>query len=198
MLAGLVTEKTVLGMPNLLKVGAWASHIFVNLEDAAVYGKKIWGLPASVVPIDFEMPPMNNTSHAPREMDAYPSFVFSDSFEGVGVAGWTSSRASQTQSSVSSPIGGFLDVTLPSYSGRLSPTTDPLLRYPLTISNLGVISGSRTNNMPMMKNVEDIDENLMRLLQESNPLFSVEVDGGSTLIAGIPEILSSSEENKED
>ena len=41
--------------PALL--GAWASHIFVDSQDAADYGQKIWGLPATVVPtIDFVPP----------------------------------------------------------------------------------------------------------------------------------------------
>ena len=35
-------------------IGAWASHIFVNSEPAARYGRAFWGLPATVVPVDFE------------------------------------------------------------------------------------------------------------------------------------------------
>jgi hypothetical protein len=39
----------VLGLPQL---GAWASHIYVDSNDAAQYGTKYWGLPATVVPIE--------------------------------------------------------------------------------------------------------------------------------------------------
>jgi hypothetical protein len=34
-------------------MGAWASHIFVDSQAAADYGREYWGLPATVVPIQF-------------------------------------------------------------------------------------------------------------------------------------------------
>lgn len=190
-LAGLVAGSiaTPVGsIPDVLRVGAWASHIFVDSTEAAAYGEKFWGLPAEVVEIDFDMPPMSGL-RGDRVGAGCPTFVFANDDGKVGVAGWTGGRAPRP--SPPSFLGNLVDVTLPSYSGRLT-LEDPLLRYPLTISNLGKVSLERATLKPLLERRAEgepgNEDDLQILLDDAWPLMSVNLSG-ATLVAGTPEVL---------
>ena len=177
-LAGLVTTRRHLG--DVFRIGAWASHIFVDSNDAAEYARRYWGLPATVSPIDLDMPGKD-------EDVSQPTFVVSD--DGVGVAGWTGRTSTfesePTPSSISKFMLSQLEVTLPSYSGRLT-SDDALLRYPLSVSGLGRVSIGKGATVEVRDSLRD--ETLRELLNMSEPLVAIDIDR-ARLVAGKADVL---------
>ena len=97
----------------------------------------------------------------------------------------------QARPSPPSFLGNLVHVTLPSYSGRLT-LEDPLLRYPLTILNLGKVSLERAMLKPLLERRAEgepgNEDDLQILLDDAWPLMSVNLSG-ATLVAGTPEVL---------
>jgi len=159
-------------------IGAWASHIFVDSEAAAEAGKDIWGLPASVVQIDFDA-----SSIVGNENDDAPvSFFLSD--EMVKVSNWAKSKEDTTSSFP-------LDVTLPSFSGCLDSSASgednnsALLRYPLRIFETKSFSIASAGEISYTGD----DKSLQAIVESSQSLLSINV-GGVNLCAGVPDIIS--------
>lgn len=190
---------------QLPAIGAWASHIFVDLEDAAVYGEKFWGLPASVVPIQFSSSgDENNAGEHTRDCD---TIWFSD--QAIRISGWRQqvNESMPAKSDDAPSLLSRFSLSLPSFSGLLSlggrsigktngdqangvgSKTSPLLQYPLSImgpksieleSSKAIQFSSNNNNRPMQE-VQD-------LLKQSRPLVSVGITDVK-LQAGIPQII---------
>lgn len=178
MLGGLVTKGY-----DIFRIGAWATHIFVDKPEAAEYGKKYWGLPATVLPIDLDVPSSPNLG----EGDGNPLFVFSKDYVNVvGLNGATSATSISHKEHHRESLISKLEVTLPSYSGKLT-NNDPLLRYPLTISHLGAISLGKAKAAQLQNEITN-DATLRSLLENAHPLISVNVSG-ATLVAGIPIVI---------
>jgi hypothetical protein len=168
-------------------IGAWASHIFVDSEDAAEYGARYWGLPATVMAIDFKQ----SDGSAPPESTS-SNVMFSS--QGIEVSGWnccddTATGISQTKSWFS-----LIDLSLPSFSGCLpveeengggmsSTSTTALLQYPLRIHHPQSMALVENGEIRFANDSNDdrggsdgakIAE-VKELLTSSHPLFSVAV-----------------------
>lgn len=174
-LSGLVARNWGLG-----GLGAWASHIFVDSVDAAKAGEEIWGLPATVVPIDFDLPTPNRSGDEAKGEDGVTFILNNDK---VGVAGWkkTSRRVSDLDLDLSQSFG----VSLPSFSGCLS-STDPLLRYPLTICAPNNLELAAAGSVLCGRD----DDELSALVESGRALFSINV-GEVSLMAGVPDVIYS-------
>jgi hypothetical protein len=113
------------------RIGAWASHIVVTTADAVESGRDLFGLPARLGSVDFEVGPDASASHtdaAERE-----GFYFA-SEDCVLIRGWDNWLPGLPAPAPEQGARRFT-LTLPSFSGRLptGPGTTPLLRYPLTL-----------------------------------------------------------------
>mmetsp|Transcript_14136 Transcript_14136/g.30168 ORF Transcript_14136/g.30168 Transcript_14136/m.30168 type:complete len:357 (+) Transcript_14136:66-1136(+) len=170
---------------RLSGIGAWASHIVVDSEDAALYGERFWGLPAEVLPIDL------------LEGATGPTDVLLDE-ERVRVSGWTTTDNSSGEDT-SGSIFWWLDIALPSFSGRLlkdNVSTDvgatlkpsPLLRYPLRIQSPDSISLVDNGSLEI-KGTGRTQMELDELFRDSLPLVSLQIDN-VRLTAGIATVES--------
>jgi hypothetical protein len=160
-LAGLVGRRS--------GIGAWASHILVDSKDAALYGEQFWGLPAKVLPIDLSLEEERRCSDSTTDV-----FL---SEERVQVSGWK--KTLQEMGDTASTFT-WLDLTLPSFSGRLrdDSTTgepSPLLRYPLRIQSPKSISLVDNGDIRVEGNGK-IQTELQELISKSVPLVSLQID----------------------
>ena len=174
-------------------IGAWASHIIVDSNDAAHYGEKFWGLPAEVLPIDFE--------DSLDDDDESNVYLRENS---VKVSGWKTANKMSTlpeSSSVASKpnLFSWLDISLPSFSGRLpiandenngvgssANTISPLLRYPLRIRSPQSIHLTNNNNgyVHIEGNTGRMQTELRELFSDSVPLISIRIENVK-LTAGV-------------
>lgn len=145
-----------------IAIGAWASHIFVDSQDAADYGRDYWGLPATVVPIQF----------ADDDDNDEQSCYFSD--KEILVSGWDKAKTKTESQRLE-----WLDLALPSFSGLLPTEADsgkptPLLQYPLSIVRPSSIDfASSTKLVRFDSNCNKIPmQEVQSLLNKSNPLMS--------------------------
>lgn len=121
-------------------IGAWASHIVVDSVDAAQYGKDYWGLPAVVLPITFDP----GSAIAAQEKTCNISV----NDHQVSIQGWKRTNLLNPTAYNGFSWSQWLDISLPSFSGRLAMDLDkgdavnlsPLLRYPLRIQSPQSIS----------------------------------------------------------
>ena len=144
-------------------MGAWASHIFVTTESAAQYGQEFWGLPATVIPIEF-IEEHNDDSTLPSpsleqgERSLHPGLLFSD--QTIQFHGWEKKctlkdlknqqhqdNNNNNNKTFKSKLLDRINVSLPSFSGLLpgkqqfsmddshsrTKGKSPLLQYPLSI-----------------------------------------------------------------
>ena len=122
------------------EIGAWASHIFVDSHDAAKYGRQNWGLPATVLPIEFRS--TARTTNMDNRNDSVTVHFTPDIIQ---ISGWDPPLATN-KDSIFSKMSNGIDISLPSFSGCLvaptstdisdkpvTATTTPLLQYPLRI-----------------------------------------------------------------
>ena len=166
-------------------IGAWASHIVVDSEDAAVYGERFWGLPAEVLPIDL----VEEEGRA----DGVAHVLLGE--ERVRISGWKTTSSSLEKGDPFASIFSWLDVSLPSFSGRLlrndsssTAALSPLLRYPLRIQSPGSIS--LVGNGPIrIEGTGRIQTELEELFSASLPLVSLQIDD-VRLTAGVATVES--------
>lgn len=175
-----------------LGIGAWASHIYVNSEDAAVYGRQFWGLPATTFPIEFR------PSKQGKEIDkSLNSVNFSVSFEkdAIFVDGWNRVETCGKETSTERQGKGLLrplDISLPSFSGYLPLSSgghSDLLQYPLQINNPMSLSTSECTGNKVCDAESNSFGNTLKSLVESKTLFSVDVEGVN-LTAGKPTVVN--------
>ena len=196
-------------------IGAWASHIFVDSHDAAKYGRQHWGLPATVLPIEFKSTERTATNTVDRNDSVAANFTP----DRIQIAGWNPPFATKKDSTFAKMSNG-IDISLPSFSGCLAlssteindfplvgTSTTPLLQYPLRIqkpqrfslnlewpsrSKLEDGNGSFTFER-FTKNIEDAEvgsterilSEIEELLSQSIPLGYVGISNVQ-LEAGIP------------
>ena len=153
-------------------IGAWASHIFVDSRDAAEYGKEFWGLPATVMPIQFSD-------------DDKQACYFSD--KEIVVSGWQQWNACESRE-----IEWF-DLALPSFSGLLPKddnTTTSLLQYPLRIISPSSVEFSTQKRVILDSSCSSLAlQEVQSLLEKSRPLVAVNVHSVG-LVAGVPSIIN--------
>ncbi|KAL3938060.1 MAG: hypothetical protein SGARI_001890 [Bacillariaceae sp.] len=178
-LSGLVIKpSSLLFLPH---IGAWASHILVDSEDAMTYGKKYWGLPAKVVDIEFDEGTIEGGTTISFINGANPA---------VKISGWSAKSNDHHQQSSFS----WLNVSLPSLSGCLPILKDkgfsevvsasPLLEYPLRIMNpesIRMLSSDAEEMTVQHINNESKQgdtwfEEIRQLLSGSKPSISVLID----------------------
>lgn len=179
-LSALVTSRT-----DLFSIGAWASHIFVDSKMAATYGQKYWGLPATVVPIDFSS--SSSSSQSSDEGIKPPTWIFSD--DHIKVQDWkkvpiSNQRQQSNDTKSSFSLSRLIQVDLPSYSGCLlldnndnninnSTNHSPLLRYPLSIIKPESISVGLSGSVSCEKVTDD---GLLRnIIEKGNGIMSFDI-----------------------
>ena len=184
---------------NLGGIGAWASHIFVNNEQAAQYGQAFWGLPAETVDIVNN----NDDDAANKNADSVGFYVDFDENK-ITWTGWDKAKGDST-TTTTKPMEWF-NVSLPSFSGCLplltedesgsnttsEPRTSPLLRYPLRITQPHDFSLCTTNPTSHIRFALDSSlssstsmQQVKEILTSSRPLASINVNNVQ-LQAGIP------------
>lgn len=205
----------LVGRGQDLSIGAWASHIFVDSEEAAFYGRKHWGLPAEVVAIDFgdgvgedRRSEVGNLSEISPDAMAAPSFLFEE--DRITVRGWGCDENERSSGGWAS-WSRLVDVALPSFSGRLAvpspsdssdplsgdsqPPLSPLLKYPLRIRRpesikfgpAGKASCQWSENVISGDSSDGSEQkNVLREIIESPAMWAIDI-GRVDLTAGIAE-----------
>lgn len=184
---------------NLGGMGAWASHIFVNNEQAAQYGQAFWGLPAETVEIV-------NDDDTASSIDDSVGLHVNFGKNKITWTGWDKEKGDSTTTTTTKPMEWF-NVSLPSFSGCLplliedesdsnttsETTTSPLLRYPLRIVQPHGFSLSTTpsSSSHIRFALDDAPssstsmQQVKEILTSSRPLASINVNNVQ-LQAGIP------------
>ena len=171
-------------------IGAWASHILVDSTDAAKYGQEYWGLPAMVLPIDFQPWQLLDST----EDDTEPSVDIFMTDESITVTGWNVDASEDTPQD-SSSWWKWLDLALPSFSGRLvlgqdeSATRSPLLRYPLRIQSPRSIEIVPDIGVLQVQGNGQFQQELNDLFEGSKPALSLRIQNLS-LTAGKAQVES--------
>ena len=151
-LSGLVCSAK---FPSVNSIGAWASHILVDSEQAVKYGKQFWGLPAyytsTISGMDDNKNKNNNDDDEVDDIETKTKLIFKTNDNEIEINGWTGKSCSINNND--NNFFNRLDISLPSLSGCLplsqleeeetsktmneatSTTTTPLLQYPLRIKN---------------------------------------------------------------
>lgn len=183
-----------------LSIGAWASHIFVDSNDAAEYGARYWGLPTTVMPIHFEK---KESDDDVALMMARSSCDVMFSNAGIKVSGWNCCEVSNGESkSASSWLSSdWIDLSLPSFSGCLpskeqgqemptSSSSSPLLQYPLRILRPQSISLVENGDVHFIMNDSVVNSQAAAAIAEvkdlltcSHSLLSVDIRSVN-LVAG--------------
>ncbi|CAB9508284.1 NEOXANTHIN-DEFICIENT 1 [Seminavis robusta] len=177
-------------------IGAWASHIIVDSEEAAKYGQEFWGLPATVLPINFIAD--SSSEESTKISNQHGSILLSDNV--IQVSGWGTTvpnNNDRTTNTIPKLILEKLDVSLPSFSGLLpvdnneaaASKPSPLLQYPLSIEKPSSLGLDRSKSL-QFGDVADSSmlHEVQSLLQGSHPLASVGVEN-VTLVAGDPDVV---------
>jgi hypothetical protein len=190
-------------------IGAWASHIFVNVPKAATYGRHYWGLAAHTVPtIDMASPSSDDSHSNPSNVTLSSSSsntscdIHFAANQTIQVSGWGNTTITTAQHSNDAKqrhsLVSMLSVSLSSLSGCLSSSstgaatnkTSPLLSYPLKIQHPESISISTTVGDISFDTDDSLNHHVelkqvQDLLSNSHPLFAVDI-GPVSLEAGIP------------
>jgi len=134
--------------------GAWASHVWVDNDDAAEGGRRMFGLPTSGCELDYQ------TAGPDGTVLAFGKAPFTSIGGGVGPLGRIDTPPKITVGNLPLQAGDFSsaasEITLPNLSGCLSRKSDPddvaegfdctaLLQYPICLKpkSMRMLPGSR-------------------------------------------------------